>query len=175
MGRYNWGDENTSAQALNLAGTKVLTHYKQFTGSNTRTLTPTLINDARFGYTSFFNSLGTLSAGSLDVISEIGIPNQNPGAEITWGIPNVVFNGGGFTAIGDANDVLSQSTTTPCKSSISYPGSMASIRLPSEASTTGKISTRWATSSHAGVFTFQATATTNPANGTGGYSFAEFC
>ena len=104
MGRYNWGDENTSTQGLNLAGTKVLTNYKQFTGSNTRTLTPNLVNDVRFGYTSFFNSLGTLSAGSLDVISEIGIPNQNPGDPITWGIPNVVFNGGGFTGIGDAND-----------------------------------------------------------------------
>ena len=40
MGRYNWGDENTSTQGLNLAGTKILTHYKQWAGSNTRTLTP---------------------------------------------------------------------------------------------------------------------------------------
>src|SRR5689334_5253980 len=71
MGRYNWGDDNTSTQALNLAGTKVLTHYKQWVVSNTRTLTSNLVNEARGGYTSFFNSLRTLSAGSLDVISEI--------------------------------------------------------------------------------------------------------
>ena len=58
MGRYNWGDEDTSTQALNLAGTKVLTHYKQFTGSNTRTLTNNLINDARFGYTQFLQLSG---------------------------------------------------------------------------------------------------------------------
>src|SRR5207244_13320309 len=74
MGRYNWGDENTSTQGLNLAGTKVLTNYEQYTGGNTRTLTSNLVNDARFGYTRFFNSLDTLSAGSSDVVSAIGIP-----------------------------------------------------------------------------------------------------
>ena len=61
MGRYNWGDENQVTQGLGLAGTKVLTNYEQYTGSNTRTFTPTLVNEVRFGYTRFFNSLGTLS------------------------------------------------------------------------------------------------------------------
>lgn len=102
MGRYNWGDENQSTQNLNKAGTKVLTNYEQYTGSNTRTLTPALVNDARFGYSRFFNSLGTLSAYATNVVADLGIPGQNAGAPVTWGIPNVNFTG--FTGIGDAND-----------------------------------------------------------------------
>ena len=102
MGRYNWGDENQANQALAGAGQKILTNYEQYTGSNTRTFTPTLVNEARFGYTRFFNSIGTLLAFNTDVVSDIGIPGQNPGAPVTWGIPNVNFTG--FTGIGDTND-----------------------------------------------------------------------
>ena len=102
MGRYNWGDENQSTQALAGAGQKILTNYEQYTGSNTRTFTPRLVNEARFGYTRFFNSIGTLLAFNTNVVGGLGIPNQNPGAPVTWGIPNVNFTG--FTGIGDTND-----------------------------------------------------------------------
>src|SRR4029078_6058253 len=94
MGRYNWGDDTQSTQGIVLAGSKVLTHYKQWGVSNTRTLSPALVNEARFGYTTFFNSVGTLSPFTNNVVADIGIPNQSAGDPITWGIPNVVFNGG---------------------------------------------------------------------------------
>ena len=101
-GRYNWGDENQSNQGLGGAGSKVITNYEQYVGSNTRTFTPTIVNEARFGYTRFFNSLGTLLAFNTNVVGDIGIPGQDPGAPVTWGIPNVNFTG--FTGIGDTND-----------------------------------------------------------------------
>jgi hypothetical protein len=174
MGRYNWGDENTSTQGLNLAGTKVLTNYEQYTGSNTRTITSNLVNDARFGYTRFFNSLGTLSAGSLDVISAIGIPNQKPGAPITWGIPNVVFNGGGFTGIGDANDgpFANDNNTLQFVDKLSWIHGKHTFGFGGEYNRQNfnQVGNQFSR----GVFTFQANATANPANGAGGYSFAEF-
>src|SRR5438094_764724 len=46
MGRYSWGDENQTTQALNLAGTKVVTNYEQYSASNTRTFTPNLVHSA---------------------------------------------------------------------------------------------------------------------------------
>ncbi|MEW6125995.1 MAG: carboxypeptidase regulatory-like domain-containing protein [Acidobacteriota bacterium] len=174
MGRYNWGDENTSTQGLNLAGTKVLTNYKQYTGSNTRTLTPNLVNDARVGYTRFFNSLGTLSAGNLDVVSEIGIPNQKPGDPITWGIPNVVFNGGGFTAIGDANDgpFANNNNYLQFVDKLSWIHGKHTFAFGGEYSRQNfnQVGNQFSR----GVFTFQANATRNPVNGSGGFSFAEF-
>lgn len=174
MGRYNWGDDVTSTQGLNAAGSKVLTNYKQWAVSNTRTITPNLVNEARFGYTSFFNSLGTLSAGVKDVIAEIGIPNQKSGDSITWGIPNIVFNGAGFTAIGDAND-------GPFKNDNNYMQFFNKVSWVRGKHTFGfggefnrqnfnQVGNQFSR----GVFTFQASATTNPTNGTGGFAFADF-
>jgi hypothetical protein len=173
-GRYNWGDDTSSTQGLNEAGTKVLTNYKQRAISNTRTNNSNLVNEARFGYTSFFNSLGTLSAGNKDVITEIGIPNQKPGDPITWGIPNVVFNGGGFTAIGDAND-------GPFKNDNNYLQFFDKVSWVRGKHTFGfgvefnrqnfnQVGNQFSR----GVFTFQANATINPVNGSGGFAFADF-
>lgn len=174
-GRYNWGDENTSTQALNLAGTKVLTNYEQYTGSNTRTITTHLVNEARFGYTRFFNSLGTLSAGSLDVISDIGIPGQNSGAPITWGIPNVVFSGaGGLSAIGDANDgpFAIDDNTLQFVNKLSWVHGKHTFAFGFEYNRQNfnQLGNQFSR----GVFTFQPLTTRNPADNTGGYAFAEF-
>ena len=61
-------------------GSKILTNYEQYLGSNTRTITPSLVNEARYGYTRFFNSIGTLSAFNNDVVSALGVPGLQPGA-----------------------------------------------------------------------------------------------
>ncbi len=47
---------------LTLDGTKILTNFEQYMGSNTRTFTPNMVNEARFGYTRFYNSIGTFLA-----------------------------------------------------------------------------------------------------------------
>ncbi len=174
MGRYNWGDDTTSTQGLNAAGTKVLTNYKQWAISNTRTLSSNLVNEARFGYTGFFNSLGTLSATVNDVVKEIGIPNQKSGDPITWGIPNIVFNGGGFTAIGDANDgpFKNDNNYTQFFDKVSWVHGKHTFGFGAEFNRQNfnQVGNQFSR----GVFTFQALATTNPANGSGGYAFADF-
>ena len=174
-GRYNWGDENTVTQTLNAAGTKVLTNYEQYTGSNTRTFTPTVVNEARFGYTRFFNSLGTLSAGSRDVVSEIGIPGQNPGAPVTWGIPNVVFNSsGGLTGIGDANDgpFRVDNNTLQFVDKLSWVRGKHSFAFGFEydRQNFNELGNQFSR----GVFTFQPLTTRDPVTKTGGNGFAEF-
>ena len=77
--RYSWGDENQSNQGINLDGTKILTNFEQYMGSNTRTFSPNMVNEARFGYTRFFNSIGTFLAFQPDVVSQIGIPGSAGG------------------------------------------------------------------------------------------------
>ena len=81
-GRYSWGDENQSSTGLSITGSKILTNYEQYLGSNTRTLSPRLVNEARFGYTRFFNSTGTYSAFNVDTVAALGIPglqSRRPG------------------------------------------------------------------------------------------------
>ncbi len=175
MGRYNWGDENTITQALNIAGTKVLTNYEQYAGSNTRTFSPTVVNETRFGYTRFFNSLGTLSAGTKDIVSAIGIPGQNPGAPLTWGVPNVVFSGfGGLTAIGDANDgpFRNDNNTLQFVDKLSWIHGKHAFDFGFEydRQNFNQLGNQFSR----GVFTFQPFATRNPVDGSGGFSFAEF-
>lgn len=175
MGRYNWGNDLTSTQGLNTAGTKVLTNYKQWAISNTRTINSNLVNEARFGYTKFFNSLGTLSATVKDVVAEIGIPNQKSGDPITWGIPNVVFNGAGLTAIGDANDgpFKNDNNSLQFFDKVSWIHGKHTFTFGGEFSRQhfNQVGNQFSR----GVFTFQASATVNPANPTtGGHAFADF-
>jgi len=92
--RYSSGKETLISTGLLGAGSKTVTNYYQYMGSNTWTVSSHLVNEARFGYTNFFNSTGLLSAFTKDVVTPLGIPGLNGGLPATWGIPAVSFNSG---------------------------------------------------------------------------------
>jgi Carboxypeptidase regulatory-like domain len=172
-GRYSWGDENQSNTGLSITGTKILTNYEQYLGTNTRTLTPSLVNEARFGYSRFSNSLGTYSAGVVDTVSALGIPNLQPGAPITWGVPLVSFSGNGFAAIGDVQDgpFAIDDNTLQLVDNLAWTHGKHSFRFGFEYSRQNfnQIGNQFSR----GQFAFQANATQSSAR-TGGDSFAEF-
>jgi hypothetical protein len=96
-GRYSWGDEVQFNQGLKLNGSQILTNVEQYMGSNTRTLSPNIVNETRFGFTRFYNSTARELAGVRDVVTEIGIPGLKGGAPITYGIPSIgLTNYSGF-------------------------------------------------------------------------------
>ena len=172
MGRYNWGDDTQSSQGLGLAGSKTITNYKQWGGSNTRTLSARLVNDARFGYTKFFNSIGTLSAYTNDVVSDVNIPNLNAGAPVSWGIPDVSFTG--FNDIGDANDgpFAVDNSTLQFVDKLTWVAGRHTIGMGAEYGRQhfNEVGNQFSR----GIFSFQANTSRNPVNNTGGYAFAEF-
>lgn len=92
--RYSSGSEDIISTGLQGAGSKIITNYYQYLGSNTWTLTPHIVNEARFGYTHFSNSLGLLSAYTNDVVGGLSISGLSPGASSTWGIPSVTLASG---------------------------------------------------------------------------------
>ena len=92
--RYSSGNETILSTAFMGAGSKIFTQYYQYMGSNTFTFTPHIVNEARLGYSHFFNSLGLLSAYTNDVVDAIGIPNMKGGLPSTWGIPDQAFSAG---------------------------------------------------------------------------------
>src|SRR5262245_47288594 len=173
MGRYNWGDENQTTQGLNSTGTKVLTNYEQYTGSNTRTFTPHLVNEARFGYSRFYNSIGTRLAFDSDVVSEIGIPGQKSGLPVTWGIPSVAFSGTGFFALGDSTEgpYANDNNTLQLVDKLSWVHGKHTFRFGFEYNRQNynQVGNQFSR----GSFTFQAN-TTRSASATGGHAFAEF-
>jgi hypothetical protein len=92
-GRYSWGDENQQVDQLKLNGDKIVSNFKQYMVSNTRVLTPTMVNEARFGFTKFYNTNGPELAFTRDVVGELKIPGLASGPEVQWGIPNVSLQG----------------------------------------------------------------------------------
>jgi Carboxypeptidase regulatory-like domain len=170
-GRYSWGDENQSSQGLTLDGTKIITNYEQYMGSNTRTFTPNLVNEARFGYTRFFNSIGTYLAFNTDVVSQIGIPNFPGGLPVTWGIPNITL--ANYNSIGDSTEgpYANMNNTLQFVDNLSWIKGKHTFRFGAEFTRQNydQVGNQFAR----GQFTFQANATQSPTL-TGGDSFADF-
>src|SRR5260370_12133618 len=71
-------------------------------GSNTRVLSPTVVTETRFGYTRFYNSVGTILAFQRNVVDELGIPGLKGGEPVSWGIPSIGL--GNYNGIGDSTD-----------------------------------------------------------------------
>lgn len=92
-GRYSWGDENETNEALRLNGSKIITNFNQYMVSNTRVLSPAVVNETRFGFTQFYNTIGPELAFTRDVTGELKIPGLPGGPPVQWGIPNVTFVG----------------------------------------------------------------------------------
>jgi hypothetical protein len=91
----------------NLAGAEVQRHQAgqpihQAMVGNTRTLSPTVVNEFRFGYNSFFNTFGRESAFVRDVTSELGIPGMASIPPEAWGIPSIGING--LSGFGDSTE-----------------------------------------------------------------------
>ncbi len=60
----------------------------QWVVSNVRILSPTKVNEARFGYNSLFNNITQQLAGVENVDAEIGVPVKVTDKN-SWGIPNI--------------------------------------------------------------------------------------
>ncbi|MCS7025458.1 MAG: carboxypeptidase-like regulatory domain-containing protein [Bryobacteraceae bacterium] len=92
-GRYSWGDENQTVEQLKLNGDTVVSNFKQVMVSNTRVISTSMVNEARFGYTRFYNTNGPELAFKRDVVGELKIPGLASGPPVQWGIPNVSLQG----------------------------------------------------------------------------------
>ncbi len=88
FGRYSWNDEMQLNTSLPLQGSTLITRAKQFMVSNTRVLSPTKVNEARFGLNLMYNELGNELGGKRNVVKELGLPiPTDPPA--SWGIPTI--------------------------------------------------------------------------------------
>ncbi len=172
-GRYSWGDENQSSVGLGGVGSKIIANYEQYLGSNTRTITPHLVNEARYGYSRLFNSIGTLSAFNIDEVSALGVPGLKPGLPATWGIPAISFTGDGFSGIGDNTDgpYVIQNNTLQLVDNVSWIMGKHTFRFGVEYNRQNfnQVGNQFSR----GNFVFQPNATQSPTH-TGGDAFAEF-
>jgi hypothetical protein len=101
FGRFSWGDEFLKQLATfdEQAG-RTLTKTYQAMISNTRTFSPTVVNEFRFGYTQFQNDQLFRYAYERDITSELGIVGLDSPAEAAWGTPSIGL-GLGLTSFGE--------------------------------------------------------------------------
>jgi hypothetical protein len=102
MGRYSYAKENEVFPALKLNGTKLDTRVHQAAMGNTWTMSPTVVNEFRFGYNYFFNTFGRELAFVRDVIKELKIPGISLNPPEAWGIPSIGITG--FSGFGDSTE-----------------------------------------------------------------------
>jgi hypothetical protein len=170
-GRYSWGDENQSNTGLTLDGTKILTNFEQYMGSNTRTFSPSVVNEVRYGYTRFYNSIGTFLAFQTDVVSSLGTPGFSGGTPVTWGIPNATI--ANYSSIGDSTEgpYANDNNKLQVSDNLSIIRGAHTFRLGGEwrRENFNQVGNQFAR----GQFTFQANGTQS-ATATGGDSFADY-
>lgn len=119
FGRYSWQEEATNVAGpyltTALLGSQtagiVATHVQQAMISNSRILSPSIVNEFRFGYMGFDNSIITPLANKENVNQELGIPLYLPLPPVAWGTPDFTVTGfSGFSDNFNAPDVLHDRT-----------------------------------------------------------------
>src|SRR6185295_1529449 len=97
FGRYSWTDEFVRDPALVSSGQNVGTNVKQGMISNTRTMSPRIVNEFRFGATTFYNNLAQELQYERDIHKEFGLGLFDP-PPIGWGLPSIGI--AGFSGFG---------------------------------------------------------------------------
>jgi hypothetical protein len=171
--RYSWSDEMELNEGIEQNGSKLLTSAEQYMLSNTRTFTPTIVNEFRFGVNTFFNSTGRELAYVRDVISELNIPGLSTPDPASWGTPRME----GFAGLSGFGDD-SQGPFVVNNATFQVVDNLALIRGKSSFRFGGEVRRdRFNQSGNEfprGSFNFAGQATQNPATLRGGYSVADF-
>src|SRR5579864_3201133 len=172
-GRYSWGDEVQSNQTINVSGAKITTNYEQYLGSNTRILTPNIVNEARFGYARFYNALTAIGAFGTNYVQQLNLPNLAPGPPVTWGIPSVAL--ANYSGFGDNSDGPYQNSNNTAQfiDNVSWNKGKHSFKFGFEYDRQNF--NQFGNQYSRGQYAFQPNATKSPIPGQpGGDAFAEF-
>jgi len=102
--RFSMQDESGVQPALAQNGMSLITNAKQTAIGNTFILSPTILNEFRFGFLNFYNNFAPELAGITNVNTQLNLPGllSNP-ASPAWGVPNVTL-ANGFSGFGNGTD-----------------------------------------------------------------------
>jgi hypothetical protein len=173
FGRYSWTSESGLSPGVSLDGGTLQTNGSQYMISNIRVISPTQVNEFRFGINKFYNDVGLNLGCKENVVAELGLPGLNTSNCLTWGIPNM-RNLGEISGWGDntngpyvINDAILQGTDsyswTKGKHSLRFGGEIRRDRYNQLGNEFPRAAFNWGGST-----------TANPNNNTGGYGFAGF-
>jgi hypothetical protein len=100
FGRFGWTSENTLTPTLPQIGGALQTNSKQYMISNAWVLSPTKVNEFRFGYTTLYNAVEQILSGKTNVVANLGLPFPTEAPQ-SWGVPSVALALNGLSTFGD--------------------------------------------------------------------------
>ncbi len=172
FGRYSRGEEGQLLPGLKLNGQQILNKPWQAMLSNTRVVSPSMVNEFRFGVSRFTNDYGNELAFKRDVMAELNIPGIILQAPDAWGTPAITLTG--VSSFGTATDGwTTRALTLQWVDNFSWVRGKHSLRFGLEVRRD-----RWNASGYTfprGEFVFEGQTTENPAARQGtGAGFADF-
>jgi len=173
FGRYSWGnDQQLSSGAILTDSTQVATTVRQAMLSNTRILSTSTVNDARFAWNQFNNDLVGYFANIRDVEAGLKIPGLFSSSPLAYGVPAIGL-GGGVNSFGGVTPWVTRDDTFQLMDNLSILRGRHSIKLGAEIRRDRY--NQFGNQKATGEFLFDGQATFDPANrGATGFIFADF-
>jgi Carboxypeptidase regulatory-like domain len=95
FGRFSWQSDFDTVPAPNLTDTlNVPTTVRQAVVGNTYTISPTVVNQARFAWDQFDNAIEGYYANTTNVQATLGITGLYAASPVAYGLPTVGLGGG---------------------------------------------------------------------------------
>lgn len=175
FGRVSWGDEFVKRLAnFEQQEGRTTTGVWQVMLSNTRVLTPTIVNEFRAGYNQFRNDQLLRYAYERDVTNELKIPGLTSPIQAAWGTPSIGLENG-LSGFGESSEgpYVNRNHTFQFLDNVSIVRGKHTFRFGGEyrRDRYNQVGNQFPR----GSFIFQAKSTFNPASrNPTGHSFADF-
>ena len=173
FGRFGWGhDFQQNSATVATDASHVETVVRQGMLSNTRILSASTVNQARFGFNQFNNDLAGYFANGQNVGGALGIVGLFTNDPLAYGLPAIGL-GGGVVGFGGVTPWITRNTTFQFMDDVSIVRGRHSIKIGGEVRRDRF--NQFGNQKVPGEFLFDGQSTFDPANrGATGFVFADF-
>ncbi len=174
FGRFSWGGDDVASVTpfLQANTTYVDTTVRQVALGNTLIISPTIVNEARFGWSQFNNTKAGFFANKFNLQASLGIDGLHAGGPSAYGVPAIGLSEG-INSFGGVEPYVTRDDLFQWVDSLSIVRGAHSMKLG------GQIGrdryNQNGNQKSEGELDFDGQSTNNPGNpGNTGYSFADF-
>jgi hypothetical protein len=173
FGRYSWADDTAAPGGVFDANLTVsVAKVKQGVLSNTRIISPSVVNEARFAWAQFNNDLVSTFAYQRNVQSELGVDGLSALGAITYGVPGIGL-AQGVTGFGGPTPWITRDNTFQWLDNVSLLKGKHSIKIGGEVRRDRY--NQLGTLKSTGEFDFDGASTALPGSySTTGFAFADY-
>jgi hypothetical protein len=173
FGRFSWGSDLTSPAATFLTdSSQVSTTTRQAVLANTRIISSSIVNEARFAWDQFNNDLDGHFANVTNIQASLNITGLFAASPLAYGVPAIGL-GAGLNSFGGVTPWITRDDTFQGVDGLSIIKGKHSIKVGGEIRRDRY--NQYGNQKATGEFDFDGQSTNNPVNPNGtGYLFADY-